>query len=69
MALAHERRGECRPALYHWNAYIRLDNRGPWADHARGQIHKLLSREKLSIAWRADKFVPPGRGTAALDLV
>jgi tetratricopeptide (TPR) repeat protein len=69
MALAHERRGEHRPALYHWNAYIRLDNRGPWADHARGQIHKLLSREKLSIAWRADKFVPPGRGTAALDLV
>ena len=47
----------------------RLDNRGPWADHARGQIRKLLSREKLSIAWRADSFVPPRKGTAALELV
>ncbi|MGA2674158.1 MAG: tetratricopeptide repeat protein [Terracidiphilus sp.] len=69
LALAHERRGERRPALRHWQAYIRLDNHGPWADHARSQIHKLLSREKLSIAWRADGFVAPRKGTAALELV
>ena len=69
LALAHERRGERRPALRHWQAYVRLDNRGPWADHARGQIHKLLSREKLAIAWRAESYIPPRKGTAALNLV
>ena len=69
LALAYERKGEHRPALRHWQAYLRLDNRGPWADHARGQIRKLLSREKLSIAWRADRFIPPRKGTAALALV
>jgi tetratricopeptide (TPR) repeat protein len=69
LALAYERKGRHRPALRHWQAYLRLDNRGPWADHARTQIRKLLSREKLSIASRADKFVPPGKGTAALALV
>ena len=58
-----------RPALRHWQAYIRLDNRGPWADHARAQIRKLLNREKLSIASRADHFVPPRKGRAALALV
>ena len=69
LALAYERKGQYRPALRHWQVYIRLDNRGPWADHARGQIRKLLSREKLAIAWRADRFVPPCKGMAALELV
>jgi tetratricopeptide (TPR) repeat protein len=69
LALAHERRGELRPALSHWQAYIRLDNRGPWADHARGQIHTLLSREKLTIAWRATTYIPRRKGAAALNLV
>jgi tetratricopeptide (TPR) repeat protein len=69
LALAYERKGQCRPALRHWQAYVRLDNRGPWAEHAHGQIRKLLGREKLAIAWRADRFVPPGRGMAALELV
>ena len=69
LALAYERKGLHRPALRHWQCYVRLDNHGPWADHARGQIKKLLSREKLSIASRADRFVPPHRGTAALSLV
>ena len=69
LALAFERKGQCRPALRHWQAYIRLDNCGPWADHARGQIRKLLNREKLSIAWRARSFIPPRKGTAALELV
>ena len=69
LALAHERRGERRPALRHWQAYVGLDSRGPWAEHARGQIHKLLSGEKLSIAWRADCYAPRRKGTAALNLV
>ncbi len=69
LALAYERKGLHRPALRHWQCYVRLDNRGPWADHARGQIRKLLSREKLSIASRADRFVPPRMGTADLALV
>jgi tetratricopeptide (TPR) repeat protein len=69
LALAYERKAQHRPALRHWQAYLRLDNRGPWAEHARGQIRKLLAREKLSIAFRADRFVPPRKGTAALALV
>ncbi|MGD0829697.1 MAG: tetratricopeptide repeat protein [Terracidiphilus sp.] len=69
LALAHERKGEARPALRHWQLYARLDKNGPWADHARGQIRKLLDREKLSIAWRAEGFIAPSKGTAALELV
>ena len=69
LALAHERKGERRNALRHWQAYVRLDRNGPWADHARGQIHKLLRGEKLAVAWRANQFVPRGRGKAALKLV
>jgi len=69
LALAYERKAQHRPALRHWQAYVRLDNRGPWADHARGQIRKLLSREKLTIAWRADRFIVPRKGLAALALV
>jgi tetratricopeptide (TPR) repeat protein len=69
LALAYERRGEARAALRHWQAYARLDKGGPWADHARGQIRKLLDQEKLTIAWRAEGFVTPRKGMAALTLV
>jgi tetratricopeptide (TPR) repeat protein len=69
LALAYERSGELRFALRHWQAYVKLDNRGPWADHARGQIRKLLDREKLQVAYRAGKFMPPRKGMAALALV
>jgi tetratricopeptide (TPR) repeat protein len=69
LALAYERCGEMRSALRHWQAYIKLDNRGPWSDHARGQIRKLLDREKLQIAYRAGKFMPPRKGKAALELM
>jgi tetratricopeptide (TPR) repeat protein len=68
LALAYERKGEKRAALRHWHAYVRLDRSGPWADHARSQIHKLLEAEPLSIAWRTDRFVPAGKPTAALKL-
>jgi tetratricopeptide (TPR) repeat protein len=69
LALAYERRGQHRSALRHWQNYVRLDNRGPWAEHARSQIRKLLSREKLTIASRSDHFVPPRQGRASLALV
>jgi tetratricopeptide (TPR) repeat protein len=68
LALAYERKGERRPALRHWQVYVRLDRSGPWADHARGQIRKLLSREALSIAWRTEKFLPPAATRPALHL-
>jgi tetratricopeptide (TPR) repeat protein len=70
LALAYERKGERRRALLHWQVYVRLDKGGPWADHARGQIRKLLSREKLTIAHRAQGFHPPANHIAsALELV
>jgi tetratricopeptide (TPR) repeat protein len=68
LALAFERKGGLRHALRHWQAYVRLDKSGPWADHARGQIRKLLSREKLAIAWRAQKYIARGSGKSALRL-
>ncbi len=70
LALAYERQGERRLALAHWQSYLRLDKSGPWADHARGQIRKLLSREKLSITHRSEKRLTPGRRAASgLSLV
>ncbi len=69
LALAYERVDRRRAALRHWRAYIKLDNCGPWADHARSQMRKLLSRETLAIVSRADRFIPPRRGTAALEVV
>jgi DNA-binding transcriptional MerR regulator len=68
LALAYERSGEVRSALRHWQVYVRLDKGGPWAEHARGQIRKLLGKEKLVIAWRAERFVAPCKGMAALSL-
>jgi tetratricopeptide (TPR) repeat protein len=69
LALAHERIGRPRAALGHWRAYLKSDSSSPWAEHARGQIRKILARESLSIASRAPRFVPPRKGTAALKLV
>jgi tetratricopeptide (TPR) repeat protein len=68
LALAYERSGQERYALRHWRAYVKLDNRGPWADHARGQIRKLLSRETLAIVSRANRFIAPRKSRAALRL-
>ena len=69
LALAFERKGQFRPALRHWRAYVKLDKTGPWAEHARGQIRKLLERESLSIAWRADKYCAQAKGATGLRLV
>ena len=69
LALAYERTGQPRAALRHWQAYLKVDNRGPWADHARNEIGKLLSREQLSIAARANHFIPKRKGAAPLEAV
>lgn len=69
LALAYERKNVRRKALRHWQIYVKLDKSGPWAEHARGQIRKLLSQEKLSIASRANGFIAPCSGRAALMLV
>ncbi|HVN92932.1 MAG TPA: tetratricopeptide repeat protein [Terracidiphilus sp.] len=69
LALAYERVGQRRNALRHWRAYTKLDNRGPWAEHARGQIRKLLGNEGIAIVYRADHFVAPRKGGAALEVV
>ena len=69
LALAFERKGEQRSALRHWEAYVKLDKSGPWSEHARMQIRKLLDGESLSISWRAVGYVAPHRGTAALQVL
>jgi tetratricopeptide (TPR) repeat protein len=69
LALAYERKGERRQALRHWHTYIKLDNCGPWAEHARVQVGKLLSREQLAIAWRATGYIQRRKGAATLELV
>ncbi len=53
LALAYERIGERRRALRHWTVYLKLDPVGPWANHARTQSRKILSREKLTIVHRS----------------
>ena len=69
LALAFERKGERRAALRHWRAYVKLDKAGPWAEHARSQIRKLLDSEKLAIVWQAQSFVAPSRKVAGLELL
>jgi tetratricopeptide (TPR) repeat protein len=69
LALAYERLNRPRTALRHWQAYTKIDSRGPWSDHARAQIRSILSCDKLAIAWKADFFVPRRKSTADLQLV
>jgi tetratricopeptide (TPR) repeat protein len=71
LALAYERTGQRRKALRHWTAYLKLDNVGPWANHARGQQRKILDREKLTIVHRSSKAHARSvrRTTPALKLV
>jgi tetratricopeptide (TPR) repeat protein len=52
VALAYERIADRRAALRHWTHYIKLDPVGPWSNHARLQVRKILEREKLSIVHR-----------------
>ncbi len=43
LALSLERHGQRRSALAHWTAYLRLEESGPWAAHARAQRRKTLA--------------------------
>jgi tetratricopeptide (TPR) repeat protein len=69
LALAFERKGERRAALRHWQAYVKLDKAGPWSEHARMQIRKLLDSETLSISWRASGYVAPRKCMADLQVL
>ena len=68
LALAYERTGQHRPALRHWRAYVKLDNRGPWADHARGQIPQAPRPRKALHRLSRRPFHRARKGTAALRL-
>jgi len=61
LALAHERSNERRRALRHWIAYVKLDPVGPWSNHARLQVRKILDREELAIVWRRPKTALPAK--------
>jgi tetratricopeptide (TPR) repeat protein len=52
LALAYERSRQPRLALRHWRAYLKLDGRGPWAEHARAQYRKLLQSDALQVVFR-----------------
>jgi tetratricopeptide (TPR) repeat protein len=56
LALAFERTGQRRKALRHWTAYLKLDPIGPWANHARGQLRKILDREKLALVHTSSRI-------------
>ena len=49
VALAYEKVREPRKALKHWRAYVKLDTSGPWAVHARNQIHRILQADGLKL--------------------
>lgn len=69
LALAFERTAEPRKALRHWTAYLKLDNIGPWANHARGQARKILDLEKLAIVHRSGRIPAPSRPSRALQAI
>jgi tetratricopeptide (TPR) repeat protein len=41
LALLCERTGDAMKAVYHWKAYLKLDNSGQWAEIARRQLERL----------------------------
>jgi len=55
LALAFEKMGQPRHALNHWRTYVRLDNSGPWATHARNQIRRILENDNLKLVYRRKK--------------
>lgn len=70
LAMAYERKGLRRKALEHWRQYLRMDRSGPWSEHARTQLRKLLSRENLAITHRTKSFRAHGERVASrLELV
>ena len=52
LALAYERLRLPRKALRHWRTYLKLDNTGPWAVHARNQVARILEGDRLKIVYK-----------------
>ncbi len=52
LALAYERLGEPRRALHHWQAYLKLDSAGAWAQHAKVQVGRILEADRLKIVYK-----------------
>ncbi|MBZ5647139.1 MAG: tetratricopeptide repeat protein [Acidobacteriia bacterium] len=52
LALAYEKLKQPRRALPHWRSYVKLDTSGPWAVHARNQIHRILEDDNLRVVYR-----------------
>jgi tetratricopeptide (TPR) repeat protein len=52
LALAYERLRLPRKALHHWKTYLKLDNSGPWAVHARNQVARILEGDRLKIVYK-----------------
>ena len=55
LALAYEKLRDNRKALAHWKAYAALDTSSAWSAHAKSQIQRILSQEKLRVVYRRDK--------------
>lgn len=55
LALAYERQGQGRQALRHWKIYLKLDNSGAWAVHARNQVARILETDKLKIVYKREQ--------------
>ncbi|HET9410094.1 MAG TPA: tetratricopeptide repeat protein [Candidatus Sulfotelmatobacter sp.] len=49
LALAYEKTRQPRKALQHWQTYAKLDTTGPWSQHARSQIQRILQAEGLKL--------------------
>ena len=49
LALAYEKARQPRKALRHWHTYSRLDTMGPWSIHAKNQIKKILTADRLKV--------------------
>ena len=55
LALAYERLAKPRVALRHWKTYLKLDNSGAWAVHARNQVARILETDRLKIVYQRDE--------------
>jgi tetratricopeptide (TPR) repeat protein len=55
LALAYERLRLPRKALRHWKTYLKLDNSGPWAVHAKNQVARILEGDRLKIVYKQEK--------------
>ena len=65
LALAYERKGEHRPALRHWQAYVRLDNAVPGPTMPAGRFATAGPRKTRHRLARRP-LLPPRKGLAAL---